>query len=235
MEPENASSAEPVDAATRLGALLDTADSSVRLRVALDAGTNPHPSHLNVLIEQCAVEPDFYVRDMLTWALTRHPESTSVPRLLTEAASSCSQARSQALHTLSKIRDPRGWEAITPDLLREPDEDVVRSAWRAAVVLVPADGRGALAACLSTQLGRGDRDLQRSLSRALAAIGDAAQPALAKAAAHDDPRIRAHAIATQRVMNDPGEGFDAAVFEAHHIIAELALRATSDDASDRAN
>jgi hypothetical protein len=43
---------------------------------------------------------------------------------------------------------------------------------RAAVVLVPDGDRAELAATLSTQLGRGDRQLQLSLNRALIALGE---------------------------------------------------------------
>src|SRR6185369_1466843 len=143
-------------------------DESVRLKAALAAGSSPDPSVLDVLVERCAVEPDFYVRDMLTWALTRLPSEITVPRLITELRSERAQARSQALHTLSKIRDSRAWPAITQSLLRDSDDEVARSAWRAAVILVPDGQEKDLAEELATQLGRrGDRDVQLSLSRAL--------------------------------------------------------------------
>jgi hypothetical protein len=58
---------------------------------------------------------------MLTWALTRFPSEITVPRLLAELLSERAQARSQALHTLSKIKDAGAWPAITGSLLRDPD------------------------------------------------------------------------------------------------------------------
>ena len=61
-----------------------------------------------VPIERCGIEPDFYVRDMLTWALARQPVSITMPLLLEQAKSTVVQARSQALHTLSKIGDRAG-------------------------------------------------------------------------------------------------------------------------------
>jgi HEAT repeat protein len=217
------------DAGLRLRTALGSPVPSVRLQAALSAGTHPDPGHVEALVERCAVEPDFYVRDMLTWSLTRHPGSVTVPRLLRETTAAGRQARSQALHTLSKIGDPRGWAAITPGLLHDADDEVARSAWRAAVVLVPARSEGQLAVALSTQLGRGDRDVQLSLSRALVALGDAARPVLTEAAQHGDPDVRAHAIATERLSRDPDEGFDAAVFEARRVIA-LVNAPTPDDA-----
>ncbi|MQS39633.1 HEAT repeat domain-containing protein, partial [Streptomyces katsurahamanus] len=116
---------------------LENNSSSVRLQAALAVGTNPDPGFIGKLIERCAIEPEFYVREMLTWALTRHTASMTVPVLLDEVRSEHAQARSQALHTLSKIGDRQAWPAITPALLSDADDEVARSAWRAAVVLVP--------------------------------------------------------------------------------------------------
>ncbi|MEU4117137.1 HEAT repeat domain-containing protein [Kitasatospora sp. NPDC028055] len=192
-------------------------DPSVRLRAALAVGTNPDPGFVDGLVERCAVEPDFPVREMLTWALTRHPAAVAVPPLLEEVRSERAQARSQALHTLSKIGDPLAWPAVTPALLSDPDEEVARSAWRAAVVLAPEDERPALAVGLATQFGRGGREAQLSLSRALVALGEAAAPVLTAATADPDPRVRAHALATEALRRDPDAGFESAIEEAKRI------------------
>ena len=77
----------------------------------------------------------------------------------------------------------------------------------------------ALAEALAAELGRGDRDLQLSLSRALVSLGHAAAQALAEAALSGDPHVSAHAIATERLLADPDEGFDSALFEAKRFIA----------------
>ncbi|MEF3117872.1 HEAT repeat domain-containing protein [Streptomyces chrestomyceticus] len=193
--------------------------SSVRLRAALAVGATPDPGYVDQLIERCAVEPEFFVRDMLTWALTRHPVSMTLPRLLRELRSERAQARSQALHTLSKIGDRRAWPAITRALLADADDAVARSAWRTAVVLVPEGEESALAAVLAAQLGRGGRETQLSLSRALVALGDMAVPALRAATAAPDPRVRAHALATQRLLRDPEAGFEFAIEEAKRVVA----------------
>ncbi|WP_396135134.1 HEAT repeat domain-containing protein [Amycolatopsis sp. A133] len=203
----------------RLLAALGAGNSSTRLQAALVAGTRADPALLDVLVARCAIEPDFFVRDMLTWALTRLPAEDTVPRLLAELRSGRAQARSQALHTLSKIGDRSTWPAITRSLLHDADDEVARSAWRAAVVLVPAGERPALAADLGGQLGRGDRAVQLSLSRALVALGEAIEPALRAGLASADPVVRAHARATERLLLDPDAGFDLAVDEADRIVA----------------
>ncbi|MBE1593577.1 HEAT repeat domain-containing protein [Nonomuraea angiospora] len=198
---------------------LEAGDSSVRLRAALALGTSPDPRFIDKLIERCAIEPEFAVRDMLTWALTRHPASMTVPALVEEVRSEHAQARSQALHTLSKIGDRLAWPAITRALLRDADDEVARSAWRAAVVLVPDGEVPELAAVLSTQLGRGGREMWLSLSRALVALGEVIVPALRAAMTDPDPRVRAHAIATEKLLRDPDAGVAFAIEEAKRVVA----------------
>ncbi|MGE3343795.1 MAG: HEAT repeat domain-containing protein, partial [Vicinamibacterales bacterium] len=156
-----------------LVAALAAANPSTRLTAALAIGANPRPDQglVDILVARCGIEPDFYVRDTLTWALTRLPNELTLPRLVAELHSPVAQSRSQALHTLSKIKDSGAFPAITQALLRDSDDDVARSAWRAAVVLVPGEQRRELAEELATQLGRGGRDVQLSLSRALVALG----------------------------------------------------------------
>lgn len=205
---------------TDLLAALAADDESTRLKAALAIGSNPDPHLVDILVERCAIEPDFYVRDMLTWALTRLPSQITVPRLLAELHSERAQARSQALHTLSKIKDASAWPSITQSLLRDSDDEVARSAWRAAVVLVPDGQEKALAGELAAQLGRGGRQVQLSLSRALVALGEeVAGPVLRKAMASGDPGVKAHASATERLLRDPDAGSEPAIDEAKRIFA----------------
>lgn len=197
--------------------LLEHQVSSVRLRAALDIGASPDPLFLDVLLQRCAVEPDFQVREMLTWALIRLPASLTVPRLIEQVRSGGAQARSQALHTLSKVKDQAAWPAITEQLISDSDDEVARSAWRAAVVLVPAGSEGQLARMLASQLARGEREVQRSLSRALVALGSVIEPLMREAASSTDVAVREHARATEAMLLDPDAGF--AISEAQRIDA----------------
>ncbi|GAA4587516.1 hypothetical protein BJY16_008259 [Actinoplanes octamycinicus] len=198
---------------------LAAGDPSARLKAALAIGTRPGPGAVEALVARCAVEPDFFVRDMLTWALTRLPPEQTVPRLRAELSSASPQARSQALHTLSKIGDRSAWPAITRSLLHDADDRVARTAWRTAAVLAPDDERAALAAELATEFGRGDREVRLSLSRTLVALGEAAEPVVRAAMTHGDPVVRAHAGVTERLLRDPEAGFDLSVHEATRIVA----------------
>jgi len=205
-------------AVDRLRAALGGGDPSTRLRTALDAGSRPRAEYAEVLIARCSVEPDFYVREMLTWALTRHPSSATVPLLLEQLRSEVPQARSQALHTLSKIGDPAGWAGVTLELMQDDDVEVARAAWRAAVLLAPESERHGIARVLATQFGRGDPDVRLSLVRAFAVLGAEADTVLAEASVWGDDRSRMHAIVARRLMDDPDEGFETAMFEAERIV-----------------
>lgn len=202
-----------------LSSALEAEDPSTRMKAAMAAGTNADPGLCSVLIARCAVEPDFFVRDTLTWALTRLPAQVTVPALRGALDTGSSQARSQALHTLSKIGDPETWALITEAMLTSDDDEVACSAWRAAVVLVPERERRLLAEVLATQLGRGDRDMQRSLSRALVAVGDVIVSVVPTRETHAAPEVRAHAHATLVLLRDPEAGFGALLDEAQRITA----------------
>ena len=211
---------------------LGATESSTRLKAAMAAGTNPDPGLLETLVVRCAVEPDFFVRDMLSWALTRLPPAITLPRIRRELDSGHTQARSQALHTLSKIGDRSAWTWITRAMLRDANDEVARTAWRVAAALVPESDKTALADELVTQLGRGDRTVRLSLSRAIVDLGAVAEPALARAATDPDPAVAAHARATELLLRDPETGFDAAIDEATRVVTLGPERAAALDAGE---
>lgn len=190
---------------------LSAPNSSTRLRAALAAGTDPDPEHLVSLMDRCSAETDFFVRDMLTWALTRHPENNTLPLLAAALSDPSPQARSQALHTLSKISHPGTWEMVSTQLLHDAIPSVRTAAWRLAVVVVPDAQRRELAAELVMELGRGDEETQRSLSRALAALEEETIPLLMAVAAHTQ--------ATRSFMDDPEGSISAYLHDARRVAA----------------
>lgn len=203
--------------ATKLLRSLEQPESSLRLRAALAAGMNPHVEQVEALVSRCALEPDFFVRDMLTWALLQHNKQQVFNLVVRELESEIPQARSQALHTLSKLKDPRTWSVITKELLIDSEQEVARAAWRVAVVVVPEDQVTALADILATQFARGDDEVHRSLSRAfvaLAGFSPAVVAAVNRAVDDPNPKVQAHALATIRLMENPDEGFEWAMRQA---------------------
>lgn len=205
-------------------AALSSSNSQQRLQAALSVGTTAENRHLGALVQRCRDEPDFFVRDMLTWAITRMPAEEAVPQLIGELSSDVPQAQGQALHTLSKIGDPRGWEAMNPEvigdkLIAHSDTEVARSAWRAAVALVPGDDRETLASSLVTQLGRGDMDTQKSLSRAIVSLGEDLVSVLDGRLQSEEETVQTHALATRDMFTDPDAGFAHALSEAKRAVA----------------
>jgi HEAT repeat protein len=208
----------------RMIAALSGPNPQQRLQAAMAIGTDADSRHLDALIARCRIEPDFFVRDMLTWALTRLPADDTLPRLVDELDSEIPQAISQSLHTLSKIGDARAWPAIEPArighrLISHPDTEVARSAWRSAVRLVPGENRHELASALVTQLGRGDVETQKSLSRALVALGEDLVSVVDERVQAEDDTVRAHALATRDMFDDPDAGFAHALDAAKRVVA----------------
>jgi hypothetical protein len=172
-----------------LQTLLASPDQSVRLKAALAAGTYPEIEFIEVLISQCAIESDFFVRDTLSWALMRNDVAKVVERLKTELQSSNPQAKSQAIHTLSKIGDKTNYSLITDEMLSDPDDFIASTAWRVASVLVPDGQKVILVKKLITQLGRGDSDIQFGLTRFLCALGECIVEPLTEASKSTDETI----------------------------------------------
>ena len=176
-----------------LKAHLESPDQSVRLQAAFAAGTSPKPEYIDILVERCASEPDFFVRDTLTWALIRNEIPKVIDRLKPELDSENPQAKSQALHTLTKIGEKQYYSLITHEHLFDSDDKVAVTAWRAASVLVPDDEKPTLTSILLTQLGRGNSDVQFDLTRFLCALGDCIVEPLKVLANSPKEEVRIHA------------------------------------------
>ncbi|QCR40817.1 hypothetical protein C1N74_10610 [Microbacterium sp. SGAir0570] len=217
-------------AADLLRRALGSPNGSERVRSAMAAGTYPRPEYVPVLVEQCAHEPDFTVRETLTWALTRQDREATLDRVVPELGSPLPRARAQALHTLSKIRDPRAWPAITRELLHDANTDVARTAWRTAAGLAPEAERGALASELAAHFGLGSDDLRQSLSRAFVTLGESGRDAIDAAAASAEWNVRLHALATDHLVSNPDDGYEAAVAAARRAAARRDAADWNDDA-----
>jgi len=210
---------EYTDSAPNIDGSFAQPEASDRLRAVMAAGIAADPAALDALVRRCAVEPDFQVREMLTWAIIRLPREQVVPRVVAELASREAQARCQALHTLSKLRDAGSWVDVAA-CLDDQDRGVVRTAWYAAVAVVPDEKRDWLARRLARELGMGPLETQRSLSRALLSLGsEVVAPVLSEVVDHGNPAARAHAEATSRLFNDPDAAFTLSVVTARREVA----------------
>jgi HEAT repeat protein len=185
-----------------LKSMLSSPDQSVRLQAALTAGTYPQPEYIDVLIDQCAFESDFFVRDTMSWALMRNERGKVVSRLKLELQSNNPQAKSQAIHTFSKIGDKDNYPLITDEMLLNENELIAATSWRAAVALVPVDQKLDLIEKLISQLGRGDSDIQFALTRSLCNLGNLIVEPLKAASNSESEEVRMHAEFTLMRFNE---------------------------------
>jgi hypothetical protein len=119
----------------------------------------------------------------------RNDVTKVVKRLEAELLSTNPQAKSQAIHTLSKIGDKNNYSLITDAMLFDHDDFIASTAWRVASVLVPDEQKAILVKKLITQLGRGDSDIQFGLTRFLCALGECIVEPLTEASKSADENI----------------------------------------------
>lgn len=189
-------------------------DPSVRQRAALWLGTHADETVADDLVRLLVTEPDFYVRETLTWAVvTRH---TSTYPLLVEALRDASLAegagRVQVLHALSKIRRPESVAEILP-LADDEDDAVAAKAWWA---LGRIGTPGAVAALVDA-LGVEEEFRRRELTRALEQAGEAAVEGLSGRLSDPDSSVRRHAAEALLGIGDPAAR--PAAPELFHVVA----------------
>lgn len=172
-------------------------DPSMRQRAALYLGTHADDSLAGDLVSLLVTEPDFYVRETLTWAVVTRSKSTYP--LLVEALHDEGPARVQVLHALSKIREPASVAEILPLTDDEDDAVAAKSWWALGRIGTP----GAVIALID-HLGVEDEFRRRELTRALEQAGEAAVEGLA-ARLRDDPEqsVRRHAAEALLAIGDP--------------------------------
>jgi len=179
---------DPATAPTALVAALADPDRDVRQEAALALGERADAATLDAVLEQLWAEPDFFVRETLTWAVARvgAPAIPGVRQAL--AADRSSEVRTQALHVLSKIADPSTVDDLVP-LIDDADEAVAAKArWALARI-----GDERAVPFVAAHLGAADAEARNALTDVLAAFGSAAVPALVAGLLDERPVVRAQA------------------------------------------
>ncbi|MFX0539981.1 HEAT repeat domain-containing protein [Ornithinimicrobium sp. Y1847] len=189
---------EPTPVERALAAALHT-DSSVRQEAALRLGTVAEDEHAPAMVAMLVSEPDFYVRETLTWAVVARG-AAAMPHLLA-ALEGDEPSRVQVLHALSKLQDPAAVEHILP-LANDPDDAVAAKAWWA----LGRTGTPEAAPALLAHLGDTDEARRRELSRALEQLGEPAVAGLAERLADPESDLvtRRHAAEVLVLIGDPG-------------------------------
>ncbi|WNB84700.1 HEAT repeat domain-containing protein [Cellulomonas sp. ATA003] len=162
-------------------------DRDVRQAAALALGELAAPTSALALVTRLWAEPDFFVRETLTWAVTRVAVAAT-PLVVDTLRQPDPALRVQALHVLSKIADPATTDAVLP-LAADDNPDVAAKA-RWALTRI-GDPRAIPA--LAARLGTGDDNSRNGTTRDLASFDRAAVPTLIKALASGEPPARRHA------------------------------------------
>ena len=169
----------------------------IRQRAALALGARVTPDLAGRLAGMLWEEPDFFVRETLTWLLVRIGES-ALPLAMVALHDERAQVRLDAVHLIGKIGDVRAVPAVLP-LTADADDDV---AAKARFVLTRLGDPAAIPA-LTAYLGRGADDRRTELTRDLVTFGAAAVPHLEEALDHDDEEVRRHARWVLDVIAEP--------------------------------
>lgn len=200
-------------------------DPSVRQRAAMYLGTHADDSCAAELVSILVDEPDFYVRETLTWAIVTRAAASYpyVVDLLRDDAQREGPARVHLLHVLSKIRYPESVAEILPHVDDEDDAVAAKAWWALGRIHTP----GAVAALLD-HLGVEQEFRRRELTRALEQAGGTAVDGLAERLRHDpDPSVRRHAAEALLGIGDPAarEAADALLHTVEHDDKEVVLPA----------
>jgi HEAT repeat protein len=160
---------------------------SVRQRAAIGLGALVTPDLAGRVAATLWEEPDFFVRESLTWVLTRVPRA-ALPYALVALGDERARVRLTAAHVLGKLGDRSAVPALVP-LTADSDDDVAAKACFALARL----GDPVAVPALAAYLGRGDRDRRDRLTRDLADFGPAALPHVEGRLVSSEPAVREHA------------------------------------------
>ncbi|WP_407319143.1 HEAT repeat domain-containing protein [Isoptericola halotolerans] len=179
---------------------LTDVDRDARQAAALLIGEIAEPTAAPGLVARLFSEQDPFVRETLTWAITRVADAAT-PLLLKALADTDAATLNRALHALSKIADPATVDAMLP--LAAHTDPVVAAKARWALTRV-GDPRAIPA--LVAHLGTGDDTTRNGVTRDLASFGARAVPTVVAALASDDTHVRRHAAEALCFMGPSAEG-----------------------------
>ncbi|QAY62993.1 HEAT repeat domain-containing protein [Xylanimonas allomyrinae] len=176
------------------------ADRDARQAAALNVGEIADPAAAPGLVARLWSEPDPFVRETLSWAITR-VAAAATPLLLEALTSARAATLDRALHVLSKIADPATVDAMIP-LADDADPHVAAKArWALARIGDPR----AIPAFVA-HLGVGDDTTRNGVTRDLASFAARAVPALVDALTSDKTHVRSHAAEALCFMGPGAEG-----------------------------
>ncbi len=163
---------------------LQDLDKNKRLHAVMALGQTANVAALPALLARLGAEPDFFVRDNVSWALLRMGDAAVLP-LIAMLDDTDHVVRYHAAHSLSKLADARAVEALIATL----DDTDVHVVQKAIYALGSIRDARALSA-LTSRIGIGSRELQNALHDALVTFGATAVPHLLVMSEHADVAVR---------------------------------------------
>ncbi|MDO4263316.1 MAG: HEAT repeat domain-containing protein [Deinococcus sp.] len=176
---------------------LSDPDKNIRIRAALDLGAAQERSALPELVARLAQEPDFFVREHLTWAVVRMGPDAA-PLLTKLLGHPNAAARLQAVHALSKMSDPTVVAALS-QAVHDPDSEVARKA----IFALGQSQQVTDLAPLMAALGHTDAEHRSTVSTALANFGHEALAPLMEVLRAPQAERRAHAAEVLGLLGEP--------------------------------
>ena len=151
-------------------------DKNVRIDAALEIGKLADSLALPVLLDRLGREPDFFVRENVTWAVVRIGDAAVLPLIaLLQQGDASSQFN--AAHALSKLADARAVPALLLAL-----DDASPALVQKAVYALGRIG--------DARVGSGAREIGSSVNEALEKFGDIAVPGLLTALQQGTVNVR---------------------------------------------
>ncbi|WP_327293753.1 MULTISPECIES: HEAT repeat domain-containing protein [unclassified Streptomyces] len=198
----------------------------MRNAAALEIGKQREIECGNSLVDALWREPDFFVRETMTWAVTRLKEATRPAVLAAITVDQSPEVRVQACTSSASSPTPRRQTPFCPISRTRTSWSHARPAGRSAASGSP--GRSPhLIALLGDQVREEERN---ALTDDVAAFGSAAVPALVCALGSDDRVVRRHAADILCYIGHPdaedaAEALGAAVEDPESLVAVAALMA----------
>jgi HEAT repeat protein len=162
-------------------------DPKQRSKAVLALNDLDERSKLPVLIEALRSEPDLFVREDITYAITRMG-SAALPSLIDQLTDSDAQIRHNAVHTLGKIAHQDAVDALV-QTLTDAETFVV---CKVVLALSQIGDDRALPALIGL-LGHPDLEVQNALMNALEQFDAVSLPLLIEALKSDQYQVREHA------------------------------------------
>ncbi len=170
-------------------------DKNIRGPAVIALGNLGMPA-LDTLLSLVGTEPDFYVREDITWALVRLGEAAFTP-LVDLLGHADAAVRHHAAHTLGKIGDRRATDALIAAL--DDPEPVVIS--KVAFTLSLFEDERAVSGLVHL-LGHPDPEVQSTVVTALERFGASALPAVIGAMTDPHPQVRELAVDVLGAIGD---------------------------------